>query len=308
VVHHFAPGPPAFVRFEGLMSSATTAVPAGAAKRWPHGFFHAPDGVRLHYVHAGEGAPVILIHGARGSAVGNWFSNGIAPKIAETNRVYALDMRGHGLSEGAHHGHFHMAGDVLAFMDHMGIEKAHIGGYSMGGGITLQLMGRAPERFITACLQGAGMSEAAEWRDKVPADLEGPDPDEARANAIVRARRAAKGEEVGNDITDKIRAGVTRLMGKGGAKVMRAAEDSASKHLAKLAGVDLKTITFPVMAINGEYDRPNARTHRLARELADFTNLVLPGKGHLTAMMAGFIPRAYIDGYAAFIARNNPKG
>ena len=45
----------------------------------------------------------------------------------------------------------------------------------------------------------------------------------------------------------------------------------------------------------------------MARELADFTNLVLPGKRHLTAMMAGFIPGAYVEGYAAFIARNNPK-
>lgn len=289
------------------MSSVDSAAPSAAPpRRWPEGFFHAPDGTRLHYVHAGEGAPVILIHGARGSAIGNWFSNGIAPKIAETNRVYALDMRGHGLSEGTHHGHLGMAGDVLAFMDHMGIGKAHIGGYSMGGGITLQLMGKAPERFITACLQGAGMSETPEWRDRVPADLVGPDPDDARANEIVRARRAARGEEVGNDFGDKLKAGVTKLMGQRGRRALSSAEDMANRHLAQLAGVDLTRIGFPVMAINGEYDRPNARTHRLARELADFTNLVLPGKGHLTAMMAGFIPQAYIDGYAAFIVRHNP--
>nr|QQZ49511.1 hypothetical protein JKL49_21465 [Phenylobacterium glaciei] len=61
------------------------------------------------------------------------------------------------------------------------------------------------------------------------------------------------------------------------------------------------------MAINGEYDRPNARTHRMARELADFTNLVLPGKGHLSAMMAGFIPDEYVEGYAAFVARNDRR-
>jgi hypothetical protein len=34
---------------------------------------------------------------------------------------------------------------------------------------------------------------------------------------------------------------------------------------------------------------------------------VLAGKGHLTAMMAGFIPAEYIDGYAAFVVANNPK-
>jgi pimeloyl-ACP methyl ester carboxylesterase len=285
------------------MSSVATAEAAAPAVRWPDGYYTVKDGTRLHYVEAGEGAPVILIHGARGSAIGNWFSNGIAPKIAETNHVYALDMRGHGLSGGASHGHFGMADDVLAFMDQMDIERAHIGGYSMGGAITLQLMSRAPERFITASLQGAGVTETSEWQALVPRDLEGKDPDEDAANAQVRARRAARGEEVGNDFGEKIRAGVTKLAGEKG---LRKLEDAAQRRFALLMKVDLTRIDFPVMAINGAYDRPNARTHRMARELKDFTNLVLPGKGHLTAMMAGFIPREYIDGYAAFIVRNNP--
>ena len=81
----------------------------------------------------------------------------------------------------------------------------------------------------------------------------------------------------------------------------------AGRFQAQLLGVDLSRIDFPVMAINGEYDRPNARTHRLARELKDFTNVVLPGKGHLTAMMAGFIPQLYIDSYAEFVARHDPR-
>ena len=285
------------------MSASATAVSAAPATRWPDGYLTVKDGTRLHYVEAGEGAPVILIHGARGSAIGNWFSNGIAPAIARTNHVYALDMRGHGLSGGASHGHLGMADDVLAFMDQMGIEKAHIGGYSMGGAITLQLMSRAPGRFITACLQGAGVSETPAFRDQVPPDLEGKDPDEDAAQAVVRARRAARGEEVGNDFGDKLRAGVTALAGK---TAVRKMEASAQRRFEQLMGVDLSKIDFPVMAINGEYDRPNHRTHRMARELADFTNLVLPGKGHLTAMMAGFIPQAYIDGYAAFIVRHNP--
>ncbi len=46
-----------------------------------------------------------------------------------------------------------------------------------------------------------------------------------------------------------------------------------------------------MLAINGEYDRPNAKTHRMQRELADFKSVVLPGKSHLTAIMAGYIPK-----------------
>ncbi|HEY3949126.1 alpha/beta hydrolase [Phenylobacterium sp.] len=269
------------------------------ATRWPDGFFTVSDGTRLHYVEAGQGAPVILLHGARGSAIGNWFSNGIAPKLAETNHVYALDMRGHGLSGGERHGHLHMAADVIAFMDQKGVEKAHVAGYSMGGGVMLQILAKAPHRFLTACFQGSGVSETAEWRDRVPADIQGRDPDEERANALVRARRAAKGEEVGNNLGERLARAAPRALA--------AVENMAGRFQAQLLGVDLKAIDFPVMAINGEYDRPNARTHRLAREVADFTNLVLAGKGHLTAMMAGFIPSEYVEGYAAFVVANNPR-
>jgi pimeloyl-ACP methyl ester carboxylesterase len=266
------------------------------APRWPDGYYTVSDGTRLHYVEAGEGVPVILIHGARGSAIGNWFSNGIAPKLIETNHVYALDMRGHGLSGGGRHGNLHMAADVIAFMDQKGIEKAHFAGYSMGGAVMLQILAKAPHRFITACFQGSGVTETAEWRDRVPPDIQGRDPDEDRANAVVNKRRAAKGEEVGNNFGERFAAAVPN-----------AVVDMAGRFQAQLLGVDLKAIDFPVMAINGEYDRPNARTHRLARELRDFTNLVLPGKGHLTAMMAGFIPPEYVEGYAAFVVKNNPK-
>ena len=111
--------------------SVSTAAERAAPPRWPDGYFTVKDGTRLHYVEAGQGVPVILIHGARGSAIGNWFSNGIAPRLAQTNHVYALDMRAHGLSGGARHSHFNMADDVLEFMDQMGIGKAHIAGYSM---------------------------------------------------------------------------------------------------------------------------------------------------------------------------------
>src|SRR6185312_9369981 len=91
---------------------------------WTEGYFTVEDGTKLHYAEMGEGPPVILIHGAGGSAVGNWFINGIAPALAPTNRVIGIDMRGHGLSEaGPKGGRRHMAADVIAFMDAQGIQK-----------------------------------------------------------------------------------------------------------------------------------------------------------------------------------------
>ena len=284
------------------MSVTTQTAPVRT--RWPDGFFTVGDGTRLHYVEAGSGVPVVLIHGARGSAIGNWFSNGIAPRLAQTNHVYALDMRGHGRSGGRRHTPFSMVDDVLEFMDQMGIARAHIGGYSMGGGITLQLLARAPERFITASFQGSGIREVGAWKSRVPPDLTGEAPDEAAALAQVKARRAGRGEEVGNYLGDRIRKGLALVRG-GGAMVR--IEGMAEHMQAVLSKIDLPALDIPILAINGEYDRPNARTHRLGREARNFTNLILPGKGHLSAMMAGFIPQAYIDGYAAFIVANNPS-
>ena len=71
--------------------------------------------------------------------------------------------------------------------------------------------------------------------------------------------------------------------------------------------IDLTKIRIPVLAINGEFDGPNAKTHRMKRELAHFTAVVLPGKSHLTAIMAGYIPQLYIDSLVRFINDNDPS-
>lgn len=274
------------------------------ATHWVDHDFTVSDGTRLHYVEMGQGTPVILIHGAGGSAVGNWFANGIAPRLAATNRVIGIDMRAHGLSEdGPPEGRSKMAADVIEFMDAQKIGKAHIAGYSMGGGVTLSLLVDHADRFITAGFHGSGVGETAAWRDRAPADKEGADPQAKEATAAYQTARAERGEEVGNN-----RADVARLGGDASEEQQKARlADMAKRREALLERLDLSKIKFPVMAINGEFDRPLAKTHRLWRELDDFTNLVLPGKGHLSAVMKGFIPPAYIDGMAAFIARNNPR-
>lgn len=264
--------------------------------RWPDSWFTTHDGVRLHYVEIGAGAPVILLHGIGGSAVGSWFKNGIAQRLARSNRVLALDLRGFGLSEGLAAPQEDMSGDVLALLAHIGEERAHIAGYSMGGGILMRMMAKCPERFITACFQASGILETEEWRDRLPPDVIGPGPDETRALAQIRAKREARGEETGNVVVVQPPSEERRVL----------TPTPAWLH-AREMGLDLTNIDFPVMAITGEYDWPMQRTHRMWRELRDFTNLILPGKGHLSAMMPGFIPQAFIEGFAGFVERNNPR-
>jgi hypothetical protein len=55
--------------------------------------------------------------------------------------------------------------------------------------------------------------------------------------------------------------------------------------------IELTKVTVPVFAINGELDRPHYKTTRMARELFNFTSVVLPGKSHVTAIPAATIPR-----------------
>jgi pimeloyl-ACP methyl ester carboxylesterase len=278
-----------------------------AQEAWTHHSFTVSDGTRLHYVEMGKGTPVILIHGAGGSAVGNWFANGIAPALAPTNRVIGLDMRGHGLSEAGPAGaRAHMANDVLEFMGQQGIEKAHIGGYSMGGGVTLALLARNPEKFITASFGGSGIGEIGEWRDRVPPDKEGADPEAAKAQALYREARAARGEEVGNNAAELARRFGARE-GQAAADLEAFRQAAERRRTALLESIDLTSIRFPVLAVNGEYDRPRAKTHRMWRELTSFTNVVLPGKGHLSAVMAGLIPQQYIDSMTHFIRSHNPR-
>ena len=278
---------------------------------WAHHYYTVADGTKLHYVEMGKGTPVILIHGAGGSAVGNWFSNGIAPAIADTNRVIGIDMRGHALSEaGPPGGRANMAQDVLEFMKQQKIEKAHIGGYSMGGGVTLNLLTTNPEKFITAHFGGSGIGEVAEWRDKVPKDKEGEAPQEAKARAeyqrIQAERAAARGTEIGNNAGDIARTRANQPSANT-EEAARLREEAAKRREAQLAAIDLKKVKIPVLAVNGDYDRPFAKTHRMWRELDNFTNVVLPDYGHLSAVMPGFVPEQYVDSLAHFIKNNNPK-
>ncbi len=172
-----------------------------------------------------------------------------------------------------------MAKDVLELMDHLKIEKAHVHGYSMGGFIVTQLLAMAPERFITASYGGSGVPEVDEkHKAEVPADEPGPDPREAEA------RSTLAGLPNDREALAAIREGWASI-GRG--------------------EIDLTTIKIPVLAINNQFDGPNAKTHRMQRELANFRAVVLPGKSHLTAIMAGYMPPEYLEELVAFIDAND---
>lgn len=129
------------------------------------GEYFDSDGVKIHYTVEGQGEPVILVHGFAANADLNWRNPGFNSALAEHFKVIALDNRGHGLSGKPHdpkeYGE-HMPKDIINLMDHLGIQKAHVVGYSMGGFITLKLLTEYPDRLLSAAPCGMAWSDLDE--------------------------------------------------------------------------------------------------------------------------------------------------
>ena len=171
-----------------------------------------------------------------------------------------------------------LTADTVGLMDHLKIERAHIHGYSMGGGIVGSLLAMIPNRFITAGFGGSGMSETnPTYR--------------AEAEAMDDALPKATGADA--EGMDRFRSRVAAA---------RPAGSPAAAAPAPAPSVDLTTLDIPILAVNGSFDNPYRKTHRLWREVKTFQNVILPGKTHLTAIAAGAPPsQEYVDAIAKFI-------
>ena len=113
------------------------------------------NGVSIAYVDEGHGVPLILLHGL-GVSRTDW-----GPQIdhfCHEWRVLAPDFRGHGDSskpDGDYSVPIHAA-DVIALMDHLGIESAHVVGLSMGGMVAFQIAADAPYRLRSMTIVNSG--------------------------------------------------------------------------------------------------------------------------------------------------------
>lgn len=140
------------------MTADTTAQPAGK--------FLDSNGVRIHFVDLGEGEPVILMHGLNSELTESWFDSGVADRLLGAGyRVLALDARAHGSSGTPHDPAQYgpeMSLDIARLMAHVGIDKAHIVGYSMGGAIVAKLRDLRPELFLTLTVGGRGWDKPSD--------------------------------------------------------------------------------------------------------------------------------------------------
>lgn len=114
------------------------------------------NGIDMYYEVTGEGDPLVLLHGAYMSIPSNW--EAIIPILAKDHRVIAVELQGHARTtdRDTPFSYEGMAQDVVALLDALGIEKAALFGYSMGGGVAIRVAIDHPERVSRLVAASAG--------------------------------------------------------------------------------------------------------------------------------------------------------
>src|SRR3954454_13768067 len=107
------------------------------------------NGLHMYYETYGNGTPLVLLHGGMLNIDLNFA--GLIPTLAKKHSVIGVEMQGHGrtadidrpITPAA------LASDIVALLDHLGIDRAHVLGHSMGGGVAMELAVSYPDRVLS---------------------------------------------------------------------------------------------------------------------------------------------------------------
>jgi pimeloyl-ACP methyl ester carboxylesterase len=242
------------------------------------------DGLTLAYDDVGapgEGRPMILVHGFTSNRTENWLRLGWYGAFERRRmRMIALDNRGHGESAKPHdpamYSREKMSNDILALMDHLGIERAHLMGYSMGARLVLAAALKAPKRFATVTIGGVGekMFERREFTGNPMAEaMEAADPESIKEPMLKSFRQFADAQ------------GEDRLAL---AALTRAKDEPLTKE-------ELAKLDVPVLVVAGARDELAGDPEPLAKIFPDGRAVKLPGVDHFSAIPHGLYKAAVFD-------------
>jgi len=114
-------------------------------------------GQRIHCTVEGGGSLVILQHGLFCDAAG-WKADGFVDALTDKYRVACVDSLGHGLSDKPSdpelYGQLQRSGDIVAVIDDLGYDLAHLVGYSMGGWMSVGVARYHPRRLASLVIGG----------------------------------------------------------------------------------------------------------------------------------------------------------
>lgn len=252
-------------------------------------------GARLRFRDDGTGPAVLLIHGW---ALDLELWEPQVPALARHYRVVRFDRRGFGLSTGDPSLDCD-AEDVLALLDHLGVQRAALVGASQGARVALGALLAAPAR--VACLILDGPPQLLE-RDGGEAAQEVP---------LHEYRRLARSGDM---------AAVRRLWSSHPFTQLTSTDPSTRRHLdgllARYPGTDLllpgvaqvplsrarlRALRLPVLVVNGERDLESRRASgvTLARAIPSAKRSVIAGAGHLPNLDD---PASYAEVCSGFLA------
>jgi pimeloyl-ACP methyl ester carboxylesterase len=258
---------------------ALLLVPAAAAAQ--DQYFDAA-GVRIRYMEQGSGEPVVLVHGFTNRAE-LWTATGIAPELARDHRVIVFDLRGHGKSDKPHDPSRYgreMTLDIVRLLDHLGIRRAHIIGYSLGGILTSQLLTLAPERFLSATLiAGPGRLE---W-DSAGARLAEGDAREMEHDCISRSLMLRLAPAGAPPPEDSLKAFSVRCFADSTQDRFALAAVTRSRGGHAITPAAAAAVTVPTLAIVGSDDPQRRGTEALAALRPSVKLVIVDGATHAGA-------------------------
>lgn len=242
------------------------------------------EGVEIAYIDEGAGDPILLIHGFASNATVNWVDTGWVRHLTrEGLRVIAVDNRGHGASAKlytpADYGTPKMAEDVRRLLDHLGIARADVMGYSMGARIAAFLAMGHPDRVRSVIFGGLGINMVRPMAGTGPiaAALEAPSID-AVTNPTARTFRA---------FADSTKSDLKAL-----AACIRGSRDPISAQA-------LQALACPVLVAVGSEDVIGGAAEELAALIPGAEALVIADRDHMKAVG----DRRYKDAVVAFLRR-----
>ena len=240
----------------------------------------ASDGIEIGYLDEGEGEPILLIHGFASNIVTNWVDPGwVHALVAAGRRVIAYDNRGHGRSgklyDPAAYGAPLMAEDGRRLLDHLGIARADVLGYSMGARIATFLALAHPDRVRSLIVGGLGINMVRGVGGSGP---------------IAKALEAPRIEDVTNDTARTFRAFAesTRSDLKALAACIRGPRE-------KIASEQLATIAVPTLVAVGSNDVIAGSGAALASLIPHAQFLDIKGREHMRAVGDAAFKQGVLD-------------
>lgn len=219
------------------------------------------DGAHIWYASYGDGPPVVLLHGGLGHS-GNWGYQ--VPALLEHGyRAIVIDSRGHGRStrDDQPYRYERMAGDVVAVMDALAIDRAAFVGWSDGAVIALILAATAPTRVAGVLFFACNMD---------PSGVKPLEPSSLLDRCLGRHAR------------DYARLSATPAQ----FKQFSAAVNLMMSTQPNYTAAQLAAITVPVAVVHGEHDELIRQPHAeyLAATIPDAAFIPLPDVSHFAPL------------------------